>query len=128
MSTDDFLKQLLNPLGFDSLEPGLTPEQQEAHSKIAENQWEIAKAFHRTFTSPHGKIVLQHLREMCIESSTWRASLGLLNGIANGFAREGQNALVRYMEDQIKAAVQRGEQLKKEAEDANRTKNEAAGT
>lgn len=125
---DDFFKKLLNPLGFDALEPGPTEAQKEHLDKGAEERWELVQAYHRTFNTPHGKKVLQHLREMTIESSTWRASLGLINGAAHGFAREGQNALVRHIEDQIKAATMRAEQLKKEAENERRAKTETSGT
>lgn len=109
---------LSNPLGFEGLEPGNTPEQKEAHDKQRLQNLELAQRFKRVFTSEDGKACIRHLRERTIEDSTFRASLGLLNGAAHGFAREGQNTIVRYIEDMVKAADALAQQLKQEA-DAN---------
>lgn len=58
----------------------------------------------RTFNTPHGKKVLEFLRKGTIESATWMSSLPYQEAIAHGFAREGQNALVRDLENRIALA------------------------
>lgn len=116
MNPADILKMLENPLGFDSFNPGMSPEQKAALAEQEEATFRLAQDFHQTFGSAHGKRVLNHLNEKTIESSTWCASLGLDKGVPHGFAREGQNAFMRYIKDMIKAAEQRKIQLKQEAE------------
>lgn len=101
---------LVNPLGFKDLEPGLTPEQQEIFDAQTKAHFELCKAFQATFSTETGKRVLKHLREMTIENAAWCASMGMENGVAHGFAREGQNSIVRYMEERIAEALRLGEQ------------------
>ena len=98
------MNDLLNPLGFDNLEPDLTPEQLETFEVQAQANYDLCMAFAAVAKSVAGKIVLKHLREMTIENSTWCASLGMEKAVPHGFAREGQNALVRYIEDRVKQA------------------------
>lgn len=55
----------------------------------------------QVFGTKSGKEVLKWLRSNTIEAATWMAGLGYEKAIAHGFAREGQNALVRNIEDRI---------------------------
>jgi hypothetical protein len=115
----DILETLLNPLGFEATEPGATPDQQEAFAKMSRDRNELCLAFRYAFRTDHGKKVLAHLRQMTIENSTWCASLGMEKGVSHGFAREGQNALVRYIEDMIKQAEALAKQKKQSEEKDN---------
>lgn len=116
---------LNNPLGFESLEPGSTDAQKEALALQRQQNYEMALRFKRVFTSEDGAAIIRHLRDKTIEDSTFRASMGLLNGAAHGFAREGQNTIVRYIEDMIKAADALAKQLKQEAEANARGQSES---
>jgi len=55
------------------------------------------------FRSRHGKKVLAHM-EAISQQPSFDANLGLFNGIANGFAREGQVALVGYLKKRMERA------------------------
>lgn len=103
----DWLKDLLNPLGFENLTAGPSEEQKEALERMNQEREQFAQDVAATFTSAPGKRVMKALREMTIESSTWKPSLGMKKGVPHGFAREGQNALVRWLEDTIKAGTTR---------------------
>jgi hypothetical protein len=111
----ELLQSLLNPLGFESVEPGLTPEQNEAFEMSAKANFELCMAFKQVFSTPHGAVVLQHLREMTLENSTWCASLGLEKGVPHGYAREGQNAMYRYIVERINEADRIAKQKKSQA-------------
>lgn len=71
----------------------------EAFDKHLDEQSNIDDAYFECFRTKAGKIVLEHLTKNTIEAATWRAGLPYEQAIANGFAREGQNALVRNMID-----------------------------
>jgi len=55
------------------------------------------------FNTPSGAIVMAHLEEV-IRQPAFDASLGLFNGIAQGFSREGQVALVTYLKNRAERA------------------------
>lgn len=98
------MNPLLNPLNFDDLEPSLSNEQLAAFDEQAQASYDLCIAFATVAKSTAGKAMLKHLREMTIENATWCASLGMEKAVPHGFAREGQNALVRYIEDRVKQA------------------------
>lgn len=52
------------------------------------------------FSTRAGKKVMQHLKDLAGQPG-FDAGLGLFNGIANGFAREGQVALVQYLQKRM---------------------------
>lgn len=56
----------------------------------------------RVFGSDEGQKVLEHLRSLTIEQPTWYPG----EDAAHGFAREGQNSLVREIERRLMKARQ----------------------
>ncbi len=76
----------------------------EARFESDHAQWLHAQEIARPFSTPEGQIALQRLRQATIQAATFDADLGLLNGIAMGFAREGQNSVIRYIENCIRRA------------------------
>tara|TARA_Y100000592_G_scaffold101006_1_gene184467 strand:- start:3154 stop:3402 length:249 start_codon:yes stop_codon:yes gene_type:complete len=58
---------------------------------------ELDKMYLRTFASEAGQKVLRHLRMQTIEQPTWYPG----EDASHGFAREGQNSLVREIERRI---------------------------
>ena len=58
---------------------------------------DLVKAFVRCFSTEAGQTVLEYLRNMTIEQPTWYPG----EEASHGFAREGQNSLVRHIESKI---------------------------
>ena len=91
-----------DPLGFEREE---TPQIDPAAAEVFEQQgfelYELDKAIERLSRTKDGKRLFKFLRQNTIEASTWSASLGYQEAVAHGFAREGQNALVRDLENRI---------------------------
>jgi hypothetical protein len=87
---------LRNPLAWD-----LEEEPNPQLKKAQEEQESLDFAYAQTFATTEGKRVLEHLRKHTIEAGTWLSSLPYEKAIAHGFAREGQNALVRNIEQRI---------------------------
>lgn len=93
----------INPLGWDT--PDNQPDESDAEfQRKAQEHYEMCLLISKTFNSAHGKKVLKWLRECTIESGTWLAGIGYDESIAHGFAREGQNAMIRDIEERIKLA------------------------
>lgn len=94
-------KALEDPLGFDpNAKPSEYDPTKEVFEKAAAELFNLNSAFLRCFATPDGQTVLEFLKRNTIEAGTWMA--GLANGpggmdaaMAHGFAREGQNALIR---------------------------------
>ena len=59
---------------------------------------ELDRTFVRCFSTKEGAEVLEHLRSVTIEQPTWYPG----EDASHGFAREGQNSLVREIERRIK--------------------------
>jgi len=59
---------------------------------------EMDKTFVRCFSTKEGQEVLEHLRSVTIEQPTFYPG----EDASHGFAREGQNSLVREIERRIK--------------------------
>lgn len=59
------------------------------------------------FGRGQGKIFMAYLRSRTEQAPGFQAEMGLLNGIAWGFAREGQNSMVRHIEDLMNRAMER---------------------
>jgi len=94
-----------NPLGW--AQTGVDPDantNEDAFKGQMLETFELNMNIARTFNTPHGKKVLAFLRKATIESATWMSSLPYQEAIAHGFAREGQNALVRDIENRIEIA------------------------
>ena len=56
--------------------------------------------FKRTFTSPHGKKVLEHLHQKTLDQPCWQPGAHE----SFGYAREGQNSIVREIIQKVKRA------------------------
>jgi len=61
---------------------------------------ELDKKYLKTFATKTGREVLEHLRRITIEQPTWSPG----EDSSYGFAREGQNSLVRDIERRINRA------------------------
>lgn len=86
----------MNPSGWDGL--------QTVDPEIAEKQQvdkdDIDRLYLRVFGSDDGQKLLTHLRSVTIEQPTWYPG----EDASHGYAREGQNSLVREIERRIKRA------------------------
>jgi len=88
---------LNNPFSWD-LEP---ENNNKAMEERQANLYVLDTMFFECFNTTAGKAVLAHYRKNTIEAATWMPSLDYNKAIAHGFAREGQNALVRDTEQRI---------------------------
>jgi hypothetical protein len=66
----------------------------------ADKQADMDKLYAHLFTSPEGQKVLMDLRSRTIEQPSWFPG----EDASHGFAREGQNSIVRMIEERIKRA------------------------
>ncbi len=64
-------------------EKGITPEELKAH-------------FETIFSTPAGKIVLEHLQIFVERQRDFDPDLGFYNGAAYGFWKSGQKSMVQY--------------------------------
>lgn len=94
-----------NPLGWESDEGDKhdDPNYRE-FERLAREGFELCIAIKKTFGSKDGKKVLAWLKDATHGSATWMSGMPYNEAIAHGFAREGQNALVRDLENKIKMA------------------------
>jgi len=65
-----------------------------------QEQEDIDRLYLRVFGSEDGQKLLTHLRSLTIEQPTWYPG----EDASHGYAREGQNSLVREMERRINKA------------------------
>jgi len=82
--------------GWESLrlvEPQIRLTQQQ-------EQDDVDRLYLRVFASEDGQKILTHLRSLTIEQPTWYPG----EDASHGFAREGQNSLVREIERRIRRA------------------------
>jgi hypothetical protein len=74
-------------------------ESQTIFDKRNKELYSLNRAFAGCFSTDDGKKVLEFLKANTLDAATWSAKIvadaGLEAATANGFAREGQNALVR---------------------------------
>lgn len=100
-------KNYTDPLGFVPNAQTNDPTK-EAFERAAADLFNLNAAFHRCFSSPDGKAVLDFLVKNTLEAGTWLSGLAASNGMdaatAHGFAREGQNALIRDILSRIDLA------------------------
>lgn|GEM_PF-3179898 len=66
---------------------------------------EIADAYRAVFSTPQGQLILRDLEARTVRQPTWVPELP--NPEQNGYAREGQNSMYRYIEAQISASLRR---------------------
>ncbi len=65
-----------------------------------DNQDDIDRLYLRVFASEDGQKLHEHLRSLTIEQPTWYPG----EDASHGFAREGQNSLVREIERRMERA------------------------
>jgi hypothetical protein len=86
----------MNPDGWEGL--------QAADPEIAQKQQvdkdDVDRLYLRVFGSDDGQKLLTHLRSLTIEQPTWYPG----EDASHGYAREGQNSLVREIERRMKRA------------------------
>lgn len=98
------LMKTLGVEGWDGLDPNSEKNQQAKAAKALE-RYQNAKRIADAFTGEKGRACLDFLREQTVLAETWPSvGLGHDNAVAMGFFREGQNALVRWIELQIRIA------------------------
>jgi len=76
---------------------------QSANPELTEKQVDkddIDRLYLRVFASDDGASLLTHLRSLTIEQPTWYPG----EDASHGYAREGQNSLVREIERRMKRA------------------------
>lgn len=98
-----------NPLGLQQTGIDPQPDVNEAHFKAqALAVFEINMAVATVKKTEAGKKLFAFLRAATIESSAWSPALAQQHGIdaanAHAYAREGQNALVRDLENRAALA------------------------
>lgn len=106
------LSRLMGGGGWDALKEGGAAASAKEGYEVELQRYELAQTFAATFRSGPGAVVLDHLRQMTIEQPAFYLGSADIGGgeIASlpadqqGFIREGQNSLVRYIEDRIRAA------------------------
>jgi hypothetical protein len=86
----------MNTDGWDSLQ-SINPDIAE---KRQVDKDDIDRLYLRVFASDDGAKLLTHLRSLTIEQPTWYPG----EEASHGYAREGQNSLVREIERRMKRA------------------------
>lgn len=84
--------------GWDDLE-------EAAYRKLAnapDPRTDLDRVYRRLFSTDDGKVVLAHLRSMTIEQPAWVPGMDA----SHGFAREGQDSLVREIEARMRRAME----------------------
>ena len=79
---------------------GLRQVEPELRLTSQNEQDDIDRLYLRVFGSDDGQEILSHLRSLTIEQPTWYPG----EEASHGYAREGQNSLVREIEWRIRRA------------------------
>ena len=79
---------------------GLRQVEPELRLTNQNEQDDIDRLYLRVFGSDDGQEILSHLRSLTIEQPTWYPG----EEASHGYAREGQNSLVREIERRIQRA------------------------
>ncbi|MGA1066175.1 MAG: hypothetical protein ACO3U3_10030 [Alphaproteobacteria bacterium] len=79
---------------------GLRQVEPELRLTNQNEQDDIDRLYLRVFGSDDGQEILSHLRSLTIEQPTWYPG----EEASHGYAREGQNSLVREIERRIRRA------------------------
>ena len=83
---------------FEDIEESVE-EARRAQQKTAED---LQRAFHATFSTPAGQVVLQHMRDFMNRQKRFDPDRGFYDGAAMGFYRDGQDSMVAYTEEMVK--------------------------
>jgi hypothetical protein len=98
-----------NPLGLNVNDQKDGVDAAEAHFKARlREQFDSIMQTAQTYGTPAGRKELERLRQATYMSATWMPSIAMQHSIeaanAHGYAREGQNALVRDIENRLELA------------------------
>jgi len=86
--------------GWAGLESGDTRTNEERQQEMAQTRYDNAQIVAGPFASAAGRKSLAKLKAMTIEQPGWNAeNKDFHSAAAYGFVREGQNSIVRYIED-----------------------------
>jgi len=99
MSQADKIRSINDP-GWD----GVDADNEPIRLKNMDLQRDMDIQFHRCFTTEAGKKVLEHLRSITIEQPAWVPGADA----SFGYAREGQNSLVREIEQRMRRTNEPG--------------------
>jgi len=86
----------INSPGWDGVDATVTP----LRLRDADITRSLNTSFHRCFGTEDGQKVLAHLRHVTLEQPAWVPGADA----SFGYAREGQNSLVREIEQRIRRA------------------------
>ena len=99
-----------NPLGYEykEHEGHMDDAQKEVFLRQAQDNYAYCIKVAKMFKGKEGKEVLKKWREDTIESAAWMPSISMQHGreaaIDHAFAREGQNAFIKSIEQCIRVA------------------------
>jgi len=108
MSGDPTVESILNGNFLSGGWEGLANSDEEANKikeQIADDAYDLAIAFHTTFSTPHGARVLDHLMDLTLRRVTWNGNIPLDQATSYGLMREGQNQLMAVILQQIHTAA-----------------------
>jgi hypothetical protein len=88
--------QDINSVGWDGVDANVTP----LRLRNTDMQRAVDVAFRKTFMTEDGQKVLEHLRSVTVEQPAWVPGADP----SYGYAREGQNSIVREIEQRIRRA------------------------
>ena len=90
--------------------PDPQDEAEEAKRERENAQAELDQHFLNTFSTPSGRVVWDYLLARTERVEGFTAERGLFDGIAWGFAREGQNSIIRFCRERMTMAIKRQQQ------------------
>ncbi len=114
-------KLLAGNQGWGGLEDAAGADSPEKENEAAMARFEAAHLIAAPFMTPAGRACLEKLKELTVDAPTWPAEGrgGFYDASMFGFAREGQNSIVRHVIAMIDVA-ERGPPI---AQGAGKTKS-----
>ncbi len=91
-----------NPLTDEPDDPVAAEEAERAEETTL-----IEDRYRRVFGSADGQVVLNHLKSCVYHHPGFEPAMGFYEGAAYGFAKQGQAAFIKFIEDQMKASAER---------------------
>lgn len=103
-----------NPLNLplNDLDPGLSVEALEEFDRRKQSEYDLSQKYKALFKSELGQEILSDLKSKTLDGPTWNYNMRAEDAVINGYAREGQNSIVRYILEKIQLA----DTLKKESD------------
>ena len=97
MDEREKLEMYKTPYGIDAMDA----LDKKAKEDIEQIQGDLDKLYFACFSTPAGKIVLQHLKASTLDQPTWWATGRGEADVHLAFTREGQNSIVREIVNRI---------------------------